>query len=137
MIYLDSNVFICAALYDDEMGKRARTILKEIRSGRFEGCTSTLTFDEVYWIVKKEKGKESALRVVKAMLRMRNLRFLPVDKGVLWRTYELLDGNDLGPRDGIHLACALISGSETMISEDSDFDKVDLIDNVTMEQFDL
>ena len=135
MIYLDSNVFISAALYGDEVGNRARTILKGIRSGGFEACTSTLTFDEVYWVVKKEKGKDSALRIVKAMLRMKNLRYVPVDKEVLWRTYDLLDGNDLGPRDGIHLACALIFGSEIMISEDSDFDKVDLIENVTIEHF--
>ena len=53
MIYLDSNIFISAALYDDISGKNARQIIKDVRCGDIKACTSTLTFYEVYWIVKK------------------------------------------------------------------------------------
>lgn len=131
MIYLDSNVFISAALYgdDDEHGRNARKIIKEVRLGDDEASTSTLTFDEVYWIVKKEKDKQSALKIVKAMLNMRNLRFVSVDKSILWRTYDILDGEDLGPRDSIHLACARGSGADLMISDDSDFDRIEDLKN--------
>lgn len=135
MIYLDSNVFISAALYDEDIGPLARKVLNLIRLGKVEACTSTLTFDEVYWIVKREKGKDNALKIVKAMLKMRNLSFLPVDKEVIWRTYELLSEYDLGPRDGIHLACALIGKANMMVTEDAHFERVGLIERASIEGF--
>jgi hypothetical protein len=135
LIYLDSNIFISAALYEDEVGNNSRKIIKEIRLGNYEASTSTLTFDEVYWIVKREKDKKNALRIVKSMLKMKNLKFISVDKSILWKTYEILDENDLGPRDSIHLSCALESGSELMISEDSDFEDIDLIESININDF--
>ncbi len=135
MIYLDSNVFITAALYEDEVGDNSRRIIKEIRLGNYEASTSTLTFDEVFWIVKREKDSENALRIVRSMLKMKNLRFISVDKSILWKTYEILDGKNLGPRDSIHLACAIESGSESIISEDSDFKDIDSIECITINDF--
>ncbi|MGA1821460.1 MAG: type II toxin-antitoxin system VapC family toxin [Thermoplasmatota archaeon] len=135
MIYLDSNVFICAALYDDATGEYARDIIKRVRCGEFRASTSTLTFDEVYWIVKREKGKEAALKIINAFLHMRNLDFIAVDKELLFATYELLEDRDLDPRDSIHLACAIESRASILVSEDSDFDEIDLIENLTMEIF--
>lgn len=135
MIYLDSNVFISAALYDDEAGENSRKIIKVVRLGNFEASTSTLTFDEVYWIVKRRRDKESALKIVKSMLNMKNLKFIPVDKSLLWRTYEFLDDKDLGPRDSIHLACALGSGADLIVSDDSDFDDIDSIENIKIDEF--
>lgn len=135
MIYLDSNVFISAALYEDDAGINSRKIIKEIRLGNFEASTSTLTFDEVYWIVKREKDKENAMKIVRSMLKMRNLKFITVDRSLLWKTYDLLDEKGLGPRDSIHLACALESGAELMVSDDSDFQEIDSIENITIKEF--
>ena len=55
MIYIDSNVFIFAALNNEELGDSARVISEEVENGNPEALTSALTFDEVILIVKKEQ----------------------------------------------------------------------------------
>ncbi len=128
MSYIDSNLFIYAALYEDERGKKARDHIKDVRKGKKVEYTSALTFDEVFWIVKKEKGEKEALKAVRAMLEMNNLRFVEVDTSLLWDSYKLIDKYGLDPRDSIHLASALKVGEKKIISEDDDFDEVDEIE---------
>jgi len=124
MIYIDSNVFIYAALYQDARGDNARKLVKEVTDGEIIASTSSLTFDEVFWVVKKERGFEMALEAGKALLLMRNLTFISVDDTVLWQAHNLIGKHRFDPRDGIHAACALIHGIHTIISEDDDFDRV-------------
>ncbi len=122
MIYIDSNIFIYAAVYQDDKGNNARKLIKKITDGEIIATTSALTFDEVFWIVKKERNIEMALEAGKALLLMQNLKFLKVDDTVLWQAYNLIEKHKLDPRDAIHAACAIIHGVYTIISEDSDFD---------------
>jgi len=124
MIYLDSNIFIIGALYNDEKGEKAREILKDIKNGRRKAATSALTLDEVFWEIKRHKSKDVAHEVVEAMLMMPNLGFSEVDATVIWKALDAIKKYDLHPRDAIHIACALNHGISTVFSENSDFDKV-------------
>ena len=128
MTYIDSNLFIYAALYDDERGEKARKFLEHVRVGKEVSYTSSLTFDEVFWIVKKEKDIDSALEIVRAMLEMRNLKFVTVDTSLLWESYKLIKKYGVGPRDSIHIVCALNKNEEKIISEDRDFDDIEEIE---------
>jgi len=123
MIYADSNVFIYAILYRDEKAERARKLVKAIRLGKMDIATSYLTFDEVFWIVKRELGVDEALKAGKAFLQMPNLRFVDVDARITKKAYELIDTYRLAPRDAIHAASALEVGKE-IISNDKDFDRI-------------
>lgn len=124
MIYLDSNVFIHAALYADERGERARTLLGQVTDGKDSAATAALTFDEVFWIVKNVKGLDSALLAGEAFLAMPNLLILKVDSNILWDCFTLIKKYKLDPRDAIHAACAIRHGIYTIISEDKDFDGI-------------
>lgn len=124
MIYLDSNIFIFAALNDDEKGEKCRELIKKIREGKEKAATSALTFDEIVWKVKKTKGNDAALIVGKTILEMQNLIILEVNGTVLWEAYNLIKNYDLDPRDSIHAACAIVNGIFTIVSEDPDFDKL-------------
>ncbi|PKP58326.1 MAG: hypothetical protein CVT88_07460 [Candidatus Altiarchaeales archaeon HGW-Altiarchaeales-1] len=75
MIYIDSNVFIYAALYPDVKGDNARKLINKIENGEVTGATYSLTFDEVFWIVKKERNFDMALEAGKALLLMRSQNF--------------------------------------------------------------
>ena len=55
MIYLDANVFLNAILTREKEGEKARTIIKKLQKGELTAATSALTFDEVFWIVKKHR----------------------------------------------------------------------------------
>lgn len=124
MRYLDSNLFIYAALYTDERGEKARDYIEKIRKGDEKAITSALTFDEVFWKLKEEKGFEEALKLGKSFLEMNNLLFVEVNDQVLWRSYQLIKKHKLDPRNAIHLSCSLEKGVRKIISEDKDFDDV-------------
>jgi predicted nucleic acid-binding protein len=124
MIYLDSNVFLNAILNLEEEGEKARNIVQKLQEGKMAAATSALSFDEVFWIVKKHRNYDMALKAVKAFLEIPNLTFLDVNDEILWSAYNLAKRYRLNPRDVIHLACALNHGIFTIVSEDKDFDKV-------------
>ncbi len=123
MIYLDSNVFLNAIL-DEEKGEMARELLRGVQDGNDRAATSALTFDEVFWVVKKHRGFDNALKAAKALLEMPNLIFIEVNDKVIWHAWELSKEYRLDPRDSIHAACALSRDIKTIVSEDEHFDKV-------------
>jgi predicted nucleic acid-binding protein len=53
VLYLDANIFIYAAVNSKELGEKSRSLLQRIQQGEEKAETSVLTFDEVFWVVKK------------------------------------------------------------------------------------
>ena len=123
-LYLDANVFIFAALNDGEYGEYARKLIKDIIELKFEAFTSTLTFDEVVWRIRKEKSLVASIEAGFGILVLPNLIFIDVTKDILWSAYDTMLKHKIKPRDAIHAACALSKGIKTIISEDPDFDKI-------------
>jgi len=124
MIYLDANVFLSAILNREDEGEKARDLLQKLQKAEIVAATSALSFDEVFWIVKKHRGFISALKAAKTLLEIPNLTFLEVNDQTLWSAYNLTEKYKLDPRDAIHIACALDHAIFTIISEDEHFDKV-------------
>ncbi|MFQ6061096.1 MAG: type II toxin-antitoxin system VapC family toxin [Thermoplasmata archaeon] len=130
MIYIDSNVLIYAALDPRKKGKWCRSVLRQIESGKQPALTSSLTFDELVYIVRRESGLDESLRIGQAALEMSNLYFVPVDDIILLKSIELMRALRLFPRDAIHAASATNSGVFVIYSEDKDFDKVKELERV-------
>jgi predicted nucleic acid-binding protein len=123
MIYIDSSLILYAILYAGRLGELARSQIQKIKEGG-KAFTSALTFDEVFWKVRKEKGFDAAVVSSEAFLLMPNLSFIDVNSEILWESLTLIKRYKLDPRDAIHAACAITSGINTMVSEDPDFDRV-------------
>ena len=121
-VYLDSTVFITASLNTNSVGRKARDILNAVDKQLIEGYTSTLTFDEVVFIVRKLAGFEKSLAVGDAFLKIQYLRFIDVTYGLVLLAQELIRKYKIKPRDAIHAACASDKGIKFLISDDSDFD---------------
>src|SRR3989344_1261660 len=128
--YIDSNVFIYAALNRGETGMKARSLLQKIKTSGLNFSTSALTFDEVFWKVFRERSREDALNATKTLLLVSEIRFIPVDLQVLFLTQSLLQKYRLDPRDAIHLACARSKNIKNIISDDKDFDKIEGIKRI-------
>ncbi len=124
MNYFDSNLIIYAMLDESETGEWARQLLGHVQNEEMPACTSFLTFDEVFYKVKKVKGIGVAIKNLEAFLTMPNMRFIDVNDGVIWKALELIREYQLLPRDAIHVSTAFIAGAETIFSEDTDFDKI-------------
>jgi len=135
MIYLDANVFLNAILNREKEGEKARDLIQKIEKGDMTACTSALSFDEVFWSVKKHRDFEKALKATKAFLEIPNLIFLDVNNEIIWLAYNLAEKYKIDPRDAIHLACALNHGVFTLVSEDKDFDKVKEIKRKSLLEF--
>lgn len=125
MAYVDTNVFVYPLIYAQtlEETKLATKILHKIAEGGISAQTSSLTWDELVWTVRRFKGAETAQLEGRRLLHFPNLKLLSVD-GVLQLAQVLLEKYNLGPRDAIHIACALKNGITEIISDDKEFDKV-------------
>ena len=124
MLYLDANVFIYAALDREDIGKRARSLLREVQQGKSQAASSALTFDELVWAVKKYRGIGDAVNAGEAFLNMPGLTLVDVDGELLSSALELIRVYKLDPRDSIHGASAVHENAETIISTDKHFDRV-------------
>jgi len=125
LLYVDSNVFIYPVIYDPDAipeAARAKARLQGIASGSLEACTSTLTWDELTWVVSRLFGREKAALQGSSFLRLPNLKLLKVDVEVLSQAQALIERFDLKPRDAIHAATARRNRIGEILSYDEDFD---------------
>jgi predicted nucleic acid-binding protein len=136
MPYIDSNVFIYPAIYQTEAqqkAKKAKEILHKIENGELSAYTSTLTWDEVVWVVSRVMGRNDGIAQGRKLLGFPNLKFINADENVLTQAQTLIDKYKLSPRDSIHAASALVRNIKAVISDDADFDQVQEIKRTPLE----
>jgi hypothetical protein len=124
MLYLDSNVFLYAILNDEELGERARNLLRQVQLGKENASSSALTFDEIVWVVKKYRTLKDAIRAGEAFLNFPNLKLITVNGDLLALALNLIKKHGLRPRDSIHAASAIANKTEVIVSTDEDFDRI-------------
>ena len=123
MLYLDANIFVYAAINTEQPGDKARSLLRKIHLGEEIAETSALTFDEVFWSIKKDNLK-MAFSVCEAMLNFPHLEIVPVNRTLALSALKVIRDFHLAPRDAIHAATAIAGKAESIVSEDSDFARV-------------
>jgi predicted nucleic acid-binding protein len=136
MPYLDSNVFIYPVIYPAEAqpkAKKAKEILRNVENGELSAYTSTLTWDEVVWVVSKTMGRNEAISQGQKLLGFPNLQFVAADENVLTNAQRLMDKYKISPRDSIHVASAIEKKTKSLISDDADFDQVKEIKRIPLE----
>ncbi len=127
LAYVDANVFVYPIFYSEDLGakvKKAREILQKIEEGEILAYTSTLTWDEVVWAVRKFMGREESITQGQKLLGFINLHFITVDENILCRAQALMSNYNLKPRDSVHVSSAIDRKLKAIISDDVDFDKV-------------
>jgi len=122
--YLDSNVFIYAAVSEGSEGQNSIKIMKEVISGDLKAFTSALTFDEVFWKIKKLSSAEDALERTRDLLVFPNLTFLDVRLETIAKAHNIVKDYRLNPRDSIHAATCLLNRINVIVSADPDFDNL-------------
>ena len=128
-MYIDSNIFIFAATDKGKLGQNCREIIKLINEQKIPCAASFLVIDEVMWILKKNVGRNSAIKITKAMLSM-PIKWIEVDKSVIINMINIFEKTKFEPRDAIHIASMKKLGLSSIISEDNDFDNMEGIERV-------
>lgn len=123
MLYLDANVFVYAAINTEKVGKKARTLLQKIQQGEEQAATSALTFNEVFWSIKKRKP-ELASETCQALLNFPNLEIIPTDRELALSALKIINEYNLAPRDALHAATAIAAKADCIVSTDPHFKKI-------------
>ena len=130
-MYIDSNIFIFAAMDKTSLGDNCREVLEKIQKRDITCASSLLTIDEVIWVLKKKLGKEDAVRIARASLSL-PVKWIEVDRSMIINMINRFNESNLDPRDSLHLSSMKASGIDTILSEDSNFDKVKGIYRMTV-----
>ena len=104
MIYLDSNIFLYAVALDPEGSKLAassRTMISAMTRGELDAATSALTWDEVFWVLKRKLGRAIAAEECAKFLGLANLQIFKVGEITIRKAQEIAEiyGLDQGGRD--------------------------------------
>jgi uncharacterized protein len=135
MPYIDANIFIYPILYAEEQEpkvKQAKKILQRIEHGEIPAYTSTLTWDEVVWVVRKSMGREVAISQGQKLLGFLNLKWIVADENIISQAQGLMSKYNLQPRDSIHVASAINRKIDAIISDDLDIDQVKEIKRIPL-----
>lgn len=131
MIYLDANFFILCNFDRTAKGDRARRIQREILDGR-EAITSSLSLDEVMWVIVKNK-KAAVLRdTVEDIYAMTNLTVKEVSSNIPLQALDIMEESNLKPRDAFHVAIMEDFDVNEIVSDDDDFDRVSGIKRIRL-----
>jgi predicted nucleic acid-binding protein len=122
-------------LYNDiKESEDARKILSGIEEKNIQAYTSTLTWDEISYVVERIFGKTDSIEVGKRFLNFPFLRFIPVDDEIIRRRQVIWEKYNLKPRDSIHLSCASERNISEIITDDTDFDRLKEITRIPIKQ---
>ncbi|MDG7022756.1 MAG: type II toxin-antitoxin system VapC family toxin [Nitrososphaerota archaeon] len=125
-VYIDSNIFISPLIYErssDSIG--SRKVLAAIEKAEVTAYTSTFTWDEVVWVVRRVLGRADSIQVGERLAAYPNLRFVSASEEVIRSAQRLLSDFNIAPRDAIHVASALSKSVDVMVSDDSDLDVIE------------
>jgi len=120
-MFIDANVFILAYTSNDRRGKNSKKFLSRILNGEQTAVVNPLIFDEVVYILINKKGEKFAKKVWENMIKIPNLKILPIDEKVLSYVMKFIE-EGLEPRDAFHIATMYVNGINTICSYDKDFD---------------
>jgi len=133
-MYVDSNIFIFAAMDTGKIGEDCRKIVHLINSNQTAFTASFLVVDEVIWVLKKNVGKEDAIKITKAMLSL-PIKWINVHRSIIIQMINIHESTILDPRDAIHLSSMKEFGVSTIVSEDKDFDRIKGIERLSASEF--
>lgn len=128
-MYFDSNIFIFAAIDRGKLGQNCREIMKLIDKQKISATASFIVIDEVLWVLKRNIGRDDAIKIAKTMLSM-PIKWISVDESIILGAVEIFERTTLDPRDSIHISSMRNVGVTTMVSEDKDFDKLEGIERI-------
>ncbi len=122
MTFIDSNVIIPLFKKEDKYKKLAETFFQNLDQ---QYLVSGICLLELRFILRKYgKKDEDVEKAINALFSFEKLKFLPVDPENIENSFKYIKEYGLGFFDSIILATMVNMGDFTIMSEDTDFDKV-------------
>ena len=134
MIYVDTNVWIYAAIAHPKYGKRCKAILERIERRELEAVISVQVLSEVAGVLYQQYRVKDPTEHVAAVLSY-PMKIVDVTPDIVIRAAEYSRDYGILPYDGIHIASALSSLVTEILSADKELDKVSIIRRVDPLEF--
>jgi predicted nucleic acid-binding protein len=128
-MYIDANVFLFARFADDEKGAASRKLLQQLTKTK-RGVTCALTFDEILWVLRRNKESAQAKPFLEAIYAIEHLDIVGVTRDIPLLALDIADKYGLKPRNAFHVAVMQTLHETIIASDDADFDRVPWIRRV-------
>ena len=124
--YLDTNIFVYAALNHPQYGKKCLALMSEINDGKKKAYTSIITLSEaLHVLIKETKDREKSLLALQFFLSL-PIELTQLDLALFLGSMDHVRKSKLKPNDAIHLASALSVQASAIYSYDKDFDNLEI-----------
>jgi len=129
--FLDSTTLIHAIDKKAEYHKECINIISKAAKGEIGAATSLETLEETLFILSKLISPSTAVRVTRDYLKMAKIRKYEMKLAIFEHALEIMEITPLKrPKDAINVATMLEYNIPKIVSEDTEYDKVDLIQRI-------
>jgi len=129
--FLDSTTLIHAIDKEAEYQEECLNIINKAAKGLINAATSLETLEEALFILSKLTSLQTAIRVTRDYLKLQKIKKYEMSQITFENSLKLLEITPLKrPKDAINVATMLEHNIAKIISEDEDYDKIDLVERV-------
>jgi predicted nucleic acid-binding protein len=129
--FLDSTTLIHAIDKNAEYHDECLNIITRAAKGQSNTATSLETLEETLFTLSKLTTTTTALRATRDFLKMTKIRKYEMNQTILEQALEIIETTPLKrPKDAINVATMLEHDIQTIISEDKEYDEVELIHRI-------
>lgn len=127
---VESDTFIAVIKERDRLKRAASNIIEGIENGEIrEAYASVAAIQEIIFWLLKENRSSDIITAVNALLNIRNLEWVELNKEICLNAAALMEEYGLGPFDAYHAATA-ISRDRRIVSSDHAFDKIKSVERI-------
>lgn len=119
--YWDSSCFLGWLKNEVDKVDECRGVIHGCESGQLKIVTSTFTLVEVLYLKNKQKIPKEEARLIRDFFEHRYIITIEVDRRIAEKAQEIFWDYEIKPKDSIHAASALLSGSKILETFDPDF----------------
>ncbi|MDX2096931.1 MAG: PIN domain-containing protein [Leptolyngbyaceae cyanobacterium bins.59] len=112
-ILIDTNIVLDLILEREPFVEGAIALFERIEQGNLEGSIAATTITNIFYIIRKAKGREVALDAINRLLS--GLQFYAVNRQTI-ETALSLGQKDF--EDSIQLACAILNQLDGIVTRD-------------------
>jgi predicted nucleic acid-binding protein len=121
-VLIDTNIVLDLLLEREPFVEDAIAFFERIEAGQVQGYVAATTITNIFYILRKAQGRETALQAVSRILT--GLEICPVDRSTV---VQALASQLKDFEDGVQFACAMVSQLDAIVTRDtSDFVGVSL-----------
>ena len=129
--FLDSTTLVHAVDRSAKYHEECLGVINKAAKGEINAATSLETLEETLFILSKLTSPSTAIRVIRDYLKMTKIKKYEMKLATFEYTLEIMEITPLKrPKDAINVATMLEHNIPKIVSEDEEYEKVNLIQRV-------